>query len=84
MLNEYEAEAIYQVGQAGRSFDSVGPASVTMTVQKQGADVVLSWFSGTLESSSTVNGGYTAVTGATAPSYRVTPAGGAKFYRVKL
>ncbi len=44
--------------------------------------VTISWTTGTLVSSPTVNGAYSAVTGATSP-YVVTPTGQATFYRVQ-
>jgi hypothetical protein len=44
--------------------------------------VTLTWASGTLVSSATVKGTYTAVPNATSP-WAVTPGGGAMFYRVK-
>jgi hypothetical protein len=85
VLNDYEAEAIYVVGQNyGRSFDTTAPPAVTMQIQLTANGVVISWSSGTLESADNVAGPWSTVTGANPPSVTVSPAGGAKFYRVKL
>ncbi len=85
VLTDYDAQAIYIVGQDyGRSFDTTAPTQVTMQIQKSGSNVVIEWSNGTLESADAVTGPWSTVTGASAPSYTATPAGGAKFYRVKL
>ncbi len=87
-LTQYEAQSIYIVGSTyGKSFDVPGGTTtpVTLGIQSNGTSVTLSWTGGTLESSTAINGTWTAVSGATGPTYTVTPsAGGAQvFYRVR-
>jgi len=82
-LTPAEAEAIYMVGQQGRSFDTYGP--VILSLRKAGNDLELVWQTGTLLSSTTgVLGTYNPVPGASAPYYRVTPGPASTFYRVKF
>jgi hypothetical protein len=70
---------------AGRSFDTVAPAmSVTITITRTAGGLLLSWPSGTLLQSSSVNGPWTPVPNAAAPSYTVSPTGADMFYRVEL
>jgi hypothetical protein len=69
---------------AGRSFDTVGPAEVTITVTRTASGVQLSWPNGTLVQSSALTGIWKAVPGATAPSYTVSPTNAAMFYRVQV
>lgn len=85
VLTEYDAQAIYIVGKNyGRSFDTTAPAEVTMQIQKTANGVSIQWTAGTLEASDRVDGGYQTVAGATAPSHKVEPALGARFYRVRV
>lgn len=56
---------------------------VTIIIQPVGNQVQLLWSFGTLQSSSTVDGTYTTVIGATSP-YSINPVGAQKFFRVKL
>ena len=82
-LSEYEAQAIYVVGSKfGRSFDTGAPAAVVITTQFDGTNLVIGWPAGVLESAADLSGPWTAVSGATAPSYRTTPAATRQFYRV--
>jgi hypothetical protein len=82
-LTPAEAEAIYMVGQQGRSFDTYGP--VILSLRKAGNDLELVWQTGTLLSSTTgVLGTYNPVPGASAPYYRITPGPASTFYRVKF
>jgi hypothetical protein len=69
---------------AGRSFDTVAPASVTITISSSGSSMTLSWSAGTLLQSDTLGASavWTPVVGATAPSYTFTPGATNKFYRV--
>lgn len=69
---------------AGRSFDTVAPASVTITISKSGSSMTLNWSAGTLLQSDTLGASavWTPVVGATAPSYTFTPGATNKFYRV--
>jgi len=84
-LSPYECESIYLVGQNyGRSFDAAAPVTVTLGLQRVGAALQLNWTSGTLQSADNVTGPWTPVTGASVPSYQVTPTATKKFYRVQL
>jgi hypothetical protein len=58
------------------------PPPVTLTIQRSGPDLVLSWSSGTLQENTSLTGTWSAVTGAAPPSHTVTPSGTQKFYRV--
>jgi hypothetical protein len=80
-LSGYEALSIYNAAQAGRSFDVKGP--VNLYLNSGGGNFDLSWQTGTLLQSTTVQGPWTPVPGATASFYRTTPAGAAMFYRVR-
>jgi hypothetical protein len=68
----------------GRSFDTVAPLSVTITVTRSGSSLTLSWATGTLLESDTLGASavWTPVPGASAPSYTLTPGSTNKFYRV--
>lgn len=82
-LTPIEAYSIYYVGQNyGRSFDRFGP--VLVVLRPSGANLELIWQSGTLQHADSVNGPWSAVPGASAPNFVVTPAGAKKFYRVQL
>ncbi len=86
-LTDYEAQAIYIVGQNhGRSFDTVAPAEVRLTVTRTGNSITIGWSAGTLETSSSVAGGWSTVQGASAPTYTITldPASPPAFYRVRV
>jgi hypothetical protein len=48
-----------------------------------GNQVEIRWTSGVLQEASSITGSWTDVTGATIPSYKVTPSTGAKFYRAR-
>ena len=81
-LSRADAESIYVVGQDyGKSFDTYGP--VVLSVNKSGAYIDVSWQAGTLLQSTSVNGVYTPVPGATAPFYRASPTSSATFFRVQ-
>ena len=83
-LNHYEAQAVYLVGQNyARSFDTTAVPGVKVTIQRTANGVELSWPSGTLEASDQVGTGYATVAGAVSP-FKVEPANGRKFYRVKV
>lgn len=68
----------------GRSFDTVAPSPVTLTVTKSASDLILAWPTGTLLQSDTLGAGavWTQVPGVAAPSATVSPTGGSKYYRV--
>jgi hypothetical protein len=57
--------------------------SVTLTIAKQGNNVVLTWPLGTLQKAGLVTGTYTNVVGATSP-YTNAITGAAAYYRVSL
>jgi len=82
VLSSSEVATIYSLGQSGQTY-RLSPA-VQLTIQMVGTQVQLGWPSGTLQSAPTLTGPWNSVTNATAPSYQVTPAGTAMFYRVKL
>jgi hypothetical protein len=82
-LSAAEAGSIYYTGQAGRSFDTEGPESLSLIRGSAGTWQIV-WEAGTLQSAPAVTGPWNAVNGATAPSYTLTPGAGNQFYRVKL
>jgi hypothetical protein len=55
---------------------------IQLIVQRNGNDIELIWQAGTLQQADTVNGTYTAVAGASAPYYKLTPSSAMKFYRI--
>ncbi len=83
-LSEYEAKSISIVGKLGRSFNSVGAEAVSMTVLLTPNGLVISYSSGTLESAAKVDGPWSTVIGASAPTATLTPIGDQVFYRVKV
>jgi hypothetical protein len=66
----------------GASFDTYGPVSLGLSYSEKG--LLLVWQAGTLLEADKVDGPWTPVAGAAAPSYRVAPAADNKFYRVRL
>ncbi|HKW30821.1 MAG TPA: DUF2341 domain-containing protein, partial [Verrucomicrobiae bacterium] len=64
------------------SYSAVSSSAVTLSIQRSGNNVILSWPQGTLQSASTVNGTYNNVNGATSP-YTNTVSG-TQFYRVRV
>ena len=56
---------------------------VTLTIQRWGTNVALTWPGGTLESAGQVTGNYTNVTGAVSP-YTNSTERPQQFYRVKV
>jgi hypothetical protein len=84
-LTSLEVAQICSAGaNGGRSFDTVAPPSVTLTIARSGANLVLNYASGTLLQSSNLAPGavWVPVPGANAPSATVTPNGAANYYRV--
>jgi hypothetical protein len=75
-------EIYYSGSHFGAALDAYGPVSLAVTTSGKNAVVV--WQAGTLFQADTPNGPWSAVLGATAPTYTVTPGAGAKFYRVHL
>jgi len=84
-LTEYEAQGIYIVGKThGRSFDSIAPPEVELTVTRAGSNVTIQWSAGTLESAVQIGDTWTPVSGAAPPSYMTALGPGPKFYRAKV
>ncbi len=81
VLSVAEISSIHSAGTQGHSFDSYGPVSLTIRPSSPGFDLI--WQAGTLEDAPTVTGPWTAVTGAVAPFYVVTPTNSQQFYRVR-
>jgi hypothetical protein len=82
-LTIYDAQAIYQLGQAGGlSFDTYGP--VTLVQIPLGHDLQLVWQAGILLEADSIEGPWTPVIGASPPAYVVSPGSGNKFYRIQL
>lgn len=86
VLTPLEVAQIASAGAAGRSFDTVAPPSVTLTITPAGGNLILNYSSGTLLQSSDLGPSavWTAVPGASAPSTTVTPTNAANYYRVLL
>jgi hypothetical protein len=80
-LNSYEALSIYNAALNGLSFDTGGP--IKIGVNQVGSNIDVSWQGGILKQSTTVNGTYTPVPGASAPFYRTPTTGPAMFYKVQ-
>jgi PKD repeat protein len=59
------------------------PAPVTLTIQRSGAQVQLSWTDGILQSAPVVTGPYTNITGVSSP-YTLPPSEAARFFRIKV
>lgn len=84
VLNASAARSLYLAGEAGRSFDNPGPAPVFVTIGVVGGNLQVQYSQGTLQSAGSASGPYTAVPGASAPTYtRPLPATNI-FYRVKV
>jgi hypothetical protein len=82
VLTPFEVYSIYAAAQAGESFDTYGPVSLTVTSDAGNIQVV--WQAGVLLEADDVNGQWSPVAGATPPYYKVTPSAVRKFYRVRL
>ena len=84
-LTPTEAAIIASTGSStGRSFDSVGPIPLGLT--RSGGSLILTFGAGTLLQSTNLGPteSWTAVPGATAPSFTITPSGTSKYYRVQV
>ena len=85
-LSGYEVLSIYEAAQlSNESFDVYGPVSVS--IAPDGAQVILAWQAGTLESADALQGAqtvWTPVAGAAPPSYTFQASAAHKFYRIKL
>ncbi len=82
VLSADEVAGIYSAGTNGVSFDKYGPVQLNLTLNGAG-HLQLTWQQGTLESAPALTGPWTPVTGATPPTYVVTPSGAQEFYRVQ-
>ena len=80
-LTRLEVYSILTVGRNGHSLNQVAP--VKLYLQQVGTNLDLSWQAGTLLYSTNLATGYVPVPGATAPFYRATASGTAKFFRVQ-
>jgi hypothetical protein len=74
--------AVYNYALTAQQIKTHFANQATLLLTKTGAQIVLTWSVGTLESSTNVNGPYTTVVGATSP-YVVTPTGAHMFYRLQ-
>ncbi|MCW5553357.1 MAG: immunoglobulin domain-containing protein [Verrucomicrobiae bacterium] len=85
-LTAMEVAQIASAGAAGRSFDTVAPPSVTLTITRSDGNLILNYSSGTLLQSSDLGptAVWTPVPGASAPSTTITPTNAANYYRVLL
>jgi hypothetical protein len=59
-------------------------ATVTLTIQQHGSDLILGWPQGILLQAPTVNGPWTTNSAAAPPSYTVSPSETQMFYRVQV
>jgi hypothetical protein len=59
---------------------TIATAAITLTIERAGESIVVSWPLGTLEQAQSIIGPWTAVAGATSP-YTNVPGGGEMFYR---
>jgi hypothetical protein len=85
LLTPAEVASIYTAGLSGRSFAAAVPSRglvVPLTISESGATVTLSWPQGKLESAPALTGPWSAVTGASAPSFSTARPGAPTFYRV--
>jgi hypothetical protein len=81
VLTSSEAYSAFYVGRNfGRSYDTVYPITIEMTVVDGNRYIV--WQAGTLQWADDVTGPYTAVPAATAPYYLLSPTATKKFFRV--
>ena len=83
VLTQMDVVLIYGAGaNAGASFDTVGQP--TLGVVKSGNEILFIWQGGTLLQATSLQGPWSPVPGATAPTATVTPGPGNKFYRVQM
>ena len=65
------------------SYSAISSSAVTLTANKSGNNLILTWPQGTLQSAGVVNGTYTNITTATSP-YSVPLSGAQQYFRVKV
>jgi hypothetical protein len=61
----------------------VGGKPISVSINRSATQLEIVWAEGTLESALSLAGPWSAVTGAASPSYKITPDGTQKFFRVK-
>jgi len=83
LLSPSEVAGIYSVGTNGMSLNGSGPGPVELAAQLTAGKLQISWSAGTLQSAPALLGPWTAVGGATPPTYVVSPTNGQQFYRVE-
>ncbi|HEV2435520.1 MAG TPA: DUF2341 domain-containing protein, partial [Verrucomicrobiae bacterium] len=66
------------------NYSAVGSSTVTLSIQRSGNNIILSWASGTLQSASSVSGPYSNVNGATSPYTNAISGATTQFYRVRV
>jgi len=85
-LSGYEVLSIYNAAQdSDESFDVYGPVKVY--IAPDGAQVIIAWQGGTLQSTDQLQGAqtvWTAVSGAAPPIYTVPASAAHRFYRIQL
>jgi hypothetical protein len=84
VITPLEAASIESAGRSGRSFNTVAPASVTLSISPSGSNLQVSWSPaiGTLLEAASLTGPWT--TNGSASPYIVGPSNAAKFYRVQM
>jgi hypothetical protein len=84
LLAPDEVASIYTLGTHGESFAGLDGQIVSLSLGRgAGSSLQINWTSGNLQSAPTVTGPWSNVSGATAPSYTVSPTNQAQFYRVQ-
>jgi hypothetical protein len=81
-LTPLEAAAIYVAGISNQA--SFTSTTVTLSIQRSGSQLQLSWPSGVLQSADQVTGTYSDITPAPSSPYLVSPSLSKKFYRVRV
>jgi hypothetical protein len=74
--------AFYKTALTAQQVQNHFEATVRLSITRSGQNVILSWPFGTLVGSSSANGPYTAVAGASAPQYTTAIGATPKYYRV--
>jgi hypothetical protein len=83
------AELLLDEIRIGETFASVTPFTPgtggppTLSISRSGNQVEISWSAGILESASSLSGTWSTVQGAAPPSYKTTPDGTQKYFRVR-
>jgi hypothetical protein len=80
-LTPAEIHAIYVAGVADQPLDQAMEPLI-LSITQAGGKINLSWAAGTLQSANSLAGPWNPVSGATAPSYQITPDVSQQFYRI--